>query len=49
MRRIPVSLGARSYEIVIGHEIIAKLGEALRELELGSKQMIVTSRTVWAL
>jgi len=34
---------------MIGHEIIAKLGEALRELELGSKQMIVTSRTVWAL
>lgn len=49
MSRIPVSLGPRSYEIVIGHDILAKLGEALRELGLGSKQIIVTSRTVWAL
>jgi len=49
LRRIPVSLGPRSYEIVIGHEILAELGEALRELEFGSKQMIVTSGTVWNL
>ncbi len=49
MKRIPVSLGSCSYEIVIGDEILPRLGEALRELELGSKQMIVTSRTVWDL
>lgn len=49
MRKIPVSLGPCSYEIVIGHEILAELGKALRELELGSKQMIVTSETVWNL
>ena len=49
MRRIPVSLGQRSYEIVIGYEILAELGEALKKLELGSKQMIVTSGTVWNL
>jgi len=44
-----VSLGTRSYEIVIGDRIIAKLGDAVRDLELGSKQMIVTSQTVWPL
>ena len=49
MRRIPVSLGSRSYEIVIGHEILRELGEALGELDFGSKQMIVTSKTVWNL
>lgn len=49
MRRIPVSLGASSYDIVIGHGILRNLGEALRELDPGPKQMIVTSRTVWAL
>jgi 3-dehydroquinate synthase len=49
LKKIPVFLGERSYKIVIGHLILGKLGEALRELNLGSKQMIVTSRTVWAL
>jgi 3-dehydroquinate synthase len=49
LRRIPISLGPRSYEIVIGHGILAELGQALRELELGSKQMIVTSEPVWNL
>jgi 3-dehydroquinate synthase len=49
LKRIPVSLGARSYDIVIGNVVLGKLGEELRELNLGSKQMIVTSRTVWAL
>ena len=49
MRRIPVSLGARSYDIVIGDGIIGKLGDAVRDLGLGSKQMIVTSQTVWPL
>lgn len=44
-----MSLGTRSYEIVIGDRIIAKLGDAVRDLELGSKQMIVTSQTVWPL
>jgi 3-dehydroquinate synthase len=47
--RIPVSLGSRSYEIVIGTGVLPKLGEALRKLEFGSKQMIVTSKTVWDL
>jgi 3-dehydroquinate synthase len=49
LRRIPVSLGPHSYEIVIGHEILARLGEALSELKLGSRQMIVTSGPVWNL
>lgn len=49
LRRIPVSLGSRSYEIVIGHEILRELGGGLGELDFGSKQMIVTSKTVWNL
>ena len=44
-----MSLGTRSYEIVIGHGILSELGDALRELEPGSKQMIVTSGRVWNL
>lgn len=44
-----MSVGARSYEIVIGDGIIGKLGDAVRDLGLGSKQMIVTSQTVWPL
>jgi len=49
LRRITVSLGTRSYDIVIGDGIIGKLGDAVRDLGLGSKQMIVTSQTVWPL
>jgi 3-dehydroquinate synthase len=46
---IPVSLGSRSYNIVIGSDILGGVGEALRELKLGPKQMIVSSGTVWPL
>jgi 3-dehydroquinate synthase len=49
LKKIHLSLEEQSYEIVIGHLILEKLGEALRELNLGLRQMIVTSRTVWAL
>jgi len=46
---IPVSLGSRSYNIVIGSDTLGRLGKALRELNLGPKQMIVSSETVWPL
>ena len=49
MKRIPVSLGERSYEIVIGHGILTDLGYAISRLGLGPKEMIVTSATLWPL
>ncbi len=49
MKRIPVSLGERSYEIVIGHGILTDLGYAISRLGLGPKEMIVTSATLWRL
>ncbi len=49
LKRIPVSLGERSYEIVIGHGILTDLGYAISRLGLGPKEMIVTSATLWPL
>ena len=49
MNKIPVSLGERSYEIVIGHGILSDLGNAISRLGLGPRQMIVTSETLWPL
>jgi 3-dehydroquinate synthase len=49
LKKIPVSLGERSYEIVIGHEILSDLGDAVSRLGLGRKEMIVTSATLWPL
>lgn len=48
MKKVSVSLGERSYEIVIGHGILNALGEIVRELGLGPKEMIVTSATLRA-
>ena len=49
LKRIRVSLGERSYDIAVGSGIMSGLGEAVSDLGLGSKQMIVTSRTLWSL
>jgi len=49
LNKIPVSLGERSYEIVIGHGILSDLGNAISRLGLGPRQMIVTSETLWPL
>ena len=49
MKKIPVSLGERSYEIVIGHGILSDLGDAVSRLGLGRKEMTVTSATLWPL
>lgn len=49
MKRISVSLGDRSYEIVIGYRIMSELGEAISKLGLGPKEMIITSESVQSL
>jgi len=49
LKKIPVSLGERSYEIVVGRGILSDIGSAMGRLGLGSKQMIVTSSTLWPL
>jgi 3-dehydroquinate synthase len=43
---VPVALGARAYEIVIGRALIAKLGEAVKALRPGARTAIVTDETV---
>jgi 3-dehydroquinate synthase len=49
MRSVPVNLGARSYDILVGHGILDQLGDAYRRIGLGSKAAIVTNPTVSAL
>ena len=49
MKKIPISLGESSYDIVVGYRITSELGEAAREVGLGSKQMIISSDAVWSL
>ena len=49
MKKIPVSLGERSYEIVVGHGILSDIGSAIGRLGLGPKEMIVTGSTLWPL
>ncbi|HXZ98475.1 MAG TPA: 3-dehydroquinate synthase, partial [Candidatus Acidoferrum sp.] len=49
MKRVPVSLGERSYDVVIGHGILGELGDAVRELGLGPREMIVTGKRLWPL
>jgi 3-dehydroquinate synthase len=43
---VPVALGARAYEIVIGRGLIASLGERIKTLRPGAKSAIVTDATV---
>ncbi len=43
---VPVSLGARAYEIVIGRDVLVKLGEAVKVLRPGARTAIVTDETV---
>jgi 3-dehydroquinate synthase len=49
LKKVPVSLGERSYDVVIGHGILSALGHTVRELGLGPKEMIVTSKGLWPL
>ncbi len=43
---VPVALGARAYEIVIGRGLIGKLGEATKVLRPGARTVIVTDESV---
>ncbi len=43
---VPVALGARAYDIVIGRGVLAKLGEAVKALRPGARTAIVTDETV---
>ncbi|MEM7225403.1 MAG: 3-dehydroquinate synthase [Pseudomonadota bacterium] len=46
IERLPVSLGERSYEILVGGGLIAEAGLHLRPLMKGERAIIVTDRTV---
>src|SRR5215510_6689313 len=43
---VPVALGARAYDIVIGRGLLASLGERIRSLRPGARVAIVTDDTV---
>ena len=43
---VPVALGARAYEIVIGRGLVASLGERIKTLRPGARVAIVTDETV---
>jgi len=49
LKTIRVSLGENSYDIVVGFQIIRQLGEAAKRIELGRKEMIISSNIVWPL
>ena len=46
MRKVGVSLGARSYEVLIGRDLLSALGGHCRRLGLGSRCVVVTDETV---
>ncbi|HEU5019507.1 MAG TPA: 3-dehydroquinate synthase [Pseudolabrys sp.] len=46
---VPVALGARAYEIVIGRGLVANLGAAIRKLRPGARTAVVTDDNVAAL
>jgi len=43
---VPVALGARAYDIVIGRGVLASLGSRIKALRPGAKCIIVTDETV---
>src|SRR5204862_957792 len=45
---VPVSLGARSYDIAIGRGLIAELGKRIAALKPGASAAIITDETVAA-
>lgn len=46
MKRISIRLGERSYEIVIGRNLLTLIGNLLRPLRLGPKVLVVTNRRI---
>ena len=45
---VPVALGARAYDIVIGRGLLASLGERIKNLRPDARVAIVTDETVAA-
>ena len=43
---VPVALGARGYDIAIGRDVLARLGDAVKALRPGARTVIVTDETV---
>ncbi|MEJ2624539.1 MAG: 3-dehydroquinate synthase [Pseudolabrys sp.] len=43
---VPVALGARGYDIVIGRGLLAKLGDGIKALRPGARAAIMTDETV---
>ena len=43
---VPVALGARAYEIIIGRGLLANLGQAIKALRPGARTVIITDETV---
>jgi 3-dehydroquinate synthase len=43
---VPVALGVRAYEIVIGRGLVASLGERIKALRSGARVAVVTDETV---
>jgi 3-dehydroquinate synthase len=48
MQRVKVELGDRSYEILIGRELLSQLGPRCRKLNLGSRCAVITDSNVAA-
>ncbi len=48
-RTIPVGLGDRAYEVVIGHGLIAEAGRRIRPFLKRARVAVVSDTTVWAL
>ncbi|MFH1202295.1 MAG: 3-dehydroquinate synthase [Candidatus Omnitrophota bacterium] len=46
MKRIKISLGSRSYNILIGRGVLSRLGEYLKVLNIGEDAVIITNRTI---
>ncbi len=46
MKIIKVSLGERSYKIIVGNNIIARLGPQIKNLNIGSSAYIITNPTI---
>ena len=43
---VDVALGERAYDIVIGRDVLASLGERIKALRPGARAAIVTDKTV---
>ena len=46
MHVVPVSLGARSYRILIGNQLLSRIGIECRKLALGKKCVVITDQHV---